>query len=424
MFSFSLRRQAVKSSNRRILTLNNVPRQTAFLGTTRQYSILNQVAPGQRRLFSPWLAAFLVAGVAASGYGGFMLYQTLTMWPPEIRGDLRNAVRAKYKGDFELSEQHFHRAWNTVQSLPLETLGSQPYLKMTGLAVAFGDVLELSNKTEQAYDVYTQALDLLRQDDVKDTLTGPERLRAVALSSKLGELAAKLNRPKVEEEKWLVWAVEELLRIVKGSSPSSSDSGGGGGSEDVDYHTQGHINLPLLPLPSWMNKTDIGAPLEALGAFYAEAGRLDFAMPLYLNAISLLIPPAPKKSSVEDRCRGAQLMTNLSELIMRGAPTPQTLHQAEAWASQALAVSRKARGEASKSKPVDLCEEVYAAALYNVATFRDMAGDKKTARDLYRDGLEQARSIGMTEGIVEASKALHRIDLEQRQEKEKEQGKS
>ncbi|KIK60118.1 hypothetical protein GYMLUDRAFT_85491 [Collybiopsis luxurians FD-317 M1] len=106
----------------------------------------------------------------------------------------------------------------------------------------------------------------------------------------------------------------------------------GGGSEDVDYHSQEPINLPLLPLPSWMNKTDIGAPLGALGAFYAQAGRLEppwFAMPLYLNAISLLVPPAPKKSSVDDRRRDAQLMTNLSELIMRGTPTLQ----AEAWAS-------------------------------------------------------------------------------------------
>lgn len=64
-------------------------------------------------------------------------------------------------------------------------------------------------------------------------------------------------------------------------------------------------------------------------------------------------------------------MGNLSELIMRGAPTPETLHQAEAWASQALAVTKKARQEASK--PINQCDEVYAAALFNVATFRDVS---------------------------------------------------
>ncbi|KAJ3715252.1 hypothetical protein DFJ43DRAFT_1102677 [Lentinula guzmanii] len=372
------------------------------LSVTRPYSILNQLPPARRRIITPWFATFLLGGVVLSGYGGFILYQTLTMWPPEVRSDLRNAVRAKHKGDLESSEQHFHRAWNTIQTLPIDLLGSQPYLKLTGMAVALADVLELSNKKQNAYDVYVHALKLLQQDQVKATLTGPERLRAVAISSKLGELAKELKRSKTEEEKWLVWAVEELLRIVKG--PSKDDS-----SEDVDYRHQGSFNLPMLALPSWISKTDIGAPLEALGSFYAGSGRLDFAMPLYLQAISLLIPPAPKKSTPEDRCRGAQLMGNLSEMIMRGAPTPETLHQAEAWASQALAVTKKARADASK--PIVQCEEVYAAALFNVATFRDMAGDKKVARSLYRDGLEHARSIGMTEGVVEASRALHRLDM-------------
>ncbi|KIK60128.1 hypothetical protein GYMLUDRAFT_73977 [Collybiopsis luxurians FD-317 M1] len=50
-------------------------------------------------------------------------------------------------------------------------------------------------------------------------------------------------------------------------------------------------------------------------------------MALYLNATSLLIPPTPKKSLVEDRRRNLQPTTNLSELIMRRAPTPQTLQE-------------------------------------------------------------------------------------------------
>ncbi|KAF5359966.1 hypothetical protein D9757_012147 [Collybiopsis confluens] len=63
--------------------------------------------------------------------------------------------------------------------------------------------------------------------------------------------------------------------------------------------------------------------------------------------------------------------------------------------------------------------EVYAAALYNFATFREMAGDKATARSLFRDGLEQARSIGMSETIMEeVSSALRRLDMEQKREKE------
>lgn len=64
-------------------------------------------------------------------------------------------------------------------------------------------------------------------------------------------------------------------------------------------------------------------------------------------------------------------MGNLSEMIMRRPPSPDTLHQAEAWASQALAVTKKARAESSK--PIDPCEEVYAAALFNLATFRNVS---------------------------------------------------
>lgn len=64
-------------------------------------------------------------------------------------------------------------------------------------------------------------------------------------------------------------------------------------------------------------------------------------------------------------------MGNLSELIMRNPPTPEILHQAEAWASQALANTKKARQETRK--PIEKCEEVYAAALFNLATFRDVS---------------------------------------------------
>ncbi|KIK60130.1 hypothetical protein GYMLUDRAFT_244565 [Collybiopsis luxurians FD-317 M1] len=161
------------------------------------------------------------------------------------------------------------------------------------------------------------------------------------------------------------------------------------------------VNLPLLPLPSSVNKIYRSADTDPQNS--------SFVIPLYLEAIFLLIPPAAKKASVEDPRGDAQLMTDLSELVMRGTQTPQTLHQSEAWASQAIAVKMKARGEAYKS--LDVCEEIHAAALYDVTTFRDMAGNKKSVRDLFRNWLDQARSIAMTEGIVESSKAWHWIDL-------------
>ena len=46
-----------------------------------------------------------------------------------------------------------------------------------------------------------------------------------------------------------------------------------------------------LGLPSWVTKTDMGGALETLGNLYARRGNVEYAMPLYLQTISLLLPP-------------------------------------------------------------------------------------------------------------------------------------
>ncbi|KAG7090179.1 hypothetical protein E1B28_011786 [Marasmius oreades] len=379
-------------------TRTNSPLGALLLHRTRNYashSALEDFYHPKKRRFGPWFIGFLAVGFGMTAYGGYILYETLTIWPPEVRADLRDALTAKMKGDLHLSERYFHRAWKTIQTLPISSLGTQPYLKLTGVAVSLADVLEVANKPERAYDVCAEALGILQREDVMGTLKGPERLRGVALASKLGELAEQLGKPREEEEKWKVWAVEEILRVVKAEATEEKKT----------------LDLPMMPLPKWITKADVGAPLQQLGAFYARTGKLEYAMPLYLQAISLLIPPAPKQSSPEDRCRGAQLMGDLSELLMRGKPTPERIHQAEAWATQALAVLQKTRGELNR-KEIRICEAAYAAALFNVAAFKEMANDTQTARKLYKEGLEQSRAISMQEGIVEASEALMRLDSE------------
>jgi len=68
-----------------------------------------------------------------------------------------------------------------------------------------------------------------------------------------------------EEEKWLVWGVEEILRIVQDSQTKS----------DVGMLDESRMVLAELELPGWVTTTDLGAPLEALGAFYARSGNLE-----------------------------------------------------------------------------------------------------------------------------------------------------
>ena len=117
-----------------------------------------------------------------------------------------------------------------------------------------------------------------------------------------------------------------------------------------------------------------------------------YAIPLYLQAISLLVPPpnSGKRVSAAEICRGAhlpplivlvtscdnphhagaQLMSNLSELLMRGSPSPQKVHQAELWAKQGLSVIEKtqknARGSRSESEGLQIFEVIREQTYYLV----------------------------------------------------------
>lgn len=132
-------------------------------------------------------------------------------------------------------------------------------------------------------------------------------------------MAETYQLPVAEEERWLTYAVEELLRIIRDETAKATLV--------VEGDSESKDNTPLmlaeLEMPPWVTKTDVGAPLEALGRFYAREGNVEcvqvvsvvvetdggfsYAVPLYLQAVSLLVPPSSskKKSTSEERCRGA-----------------------------------------------------------------------------------------------------------------------
>ncbi|KIY64987.1 hypothetical protein CYLTODRAFT_380096, partial [Cylindrobasidium torrendii FP15055 ss-10] len=319
------------------------------------------------------------------------------MWPSEIRQDLREGVRLKQKNEWEESSRFLYRAWSAAKQLPVETYGDEPYMKLSGVAAVLGDVLEQNGQHEEAYRIYTESLEMLKTPQT--TLTPDERLRAVAISSKIGEMAETLKRPAEEEEKALQWAVEEVLRLVKEANAGEIDPQAEGSAETEK-------TLSELELPSWISKTDVGAPLENLAAFYKRAGKLDFALTLYLQAISILIPPPPKESPAEDKCRGAMMMGHLVDLILRkpGKLTPEKHHQADAWAKQGLMVIQKTRKESQEMVP--LCEVAYSSALFNVGLMRQLEGDKDLARRFYVKAMEHSKAIGIKEGVEAGEEAL------------------
>ncbi|KAF9003197.1 hypothetical protein BDZ89DRAFT_1240601 [Hymenopellis radicata] len=193
----------------------------------------------------------------------------------------------------------------------------KPYLKLSGVGIALADVFELDGELEQAYNLYQEVFKMMQD---ATGLTGNERLCVVAIADKIGEHAETLNKPQAEEEKHLQ-AVEEVLRLVEEANDGEIDP-------DVD-----NLVLADLDLPPWASLLDVGAPLEALAGFHRRIGHI------------ILIPPPPKESPPKDQCRGAQLMGNISELILHrpGKLTPERLNQAESWAKQALATLQKTR---------------------------------------------------------------------------------
>ncbi|KAF8149961.1 hypothetical protein B0H34DRAFT_802091 [Crassisporium funariophilum] len=381
--------------------------------------------PPSSNPFPPILTALLVLGVGVTAYGLYDIFGVMTMWPQEVRKDLRDGLKYRNRGEFLTSAQYLARAWETTKSLSLDTFKPHPLLKTTGVAIVLAGVLEEDHKLEHAYRIYEEALWQLRtanlavpsssSADATNTtpsrpdlgpetlkhLSGPEKMRSVALAYKLGELASTLHKPREEEEKWLVWAVQAIVTSVL--EPVAA-------VEVVDGENHAVVLMAEeLKLPRWVTKHDIAAPFEALGGFYAKVGNVNYALPLYLQAVTILIPPAPAKSAPEDRCRGAQLMGNIAELILHNGLSPEAVLQAESWAQKGLDVVTSAR-QFSTSNKHDVCEVAYAVLLYNVAMLRELSGDRGRARDLFMDSLDQSKSIGLDEGIKHAQDALSSLD--------------
>ena len=114
--------------------------------------------------------------------------------------------------------------------------------------------------------MYAEALDRLGQ---ANGLTRNERLRAVAIAHKLGEMAEAYQLPQEEEERWLVYSVEEMLRVVRDDQQGRGRTDGTAEVVESDQP----VSLDELELPRWVQKMEVVAPLQALGTFYSRVGK-------------------------------------------------------------------------------------------------------------------------------------------------------
>lgn len=104
------------------------------------------------------------------------------------------------------------------------------------------------------------------------------------------------------------------------------------------------------------------------------------------------------------------LSTSLAQQkIPPGAPV--TRHQlieesATKWAQKALKV-------AENIKPPDRTEECdtgCAVAMYNLAEFAEMLGDRDLARQRYMEAVSLAKGLELTEGVEKAEEGLRRLE--------------
>ncbi|TFY81668.1 hypothetical protein EWM64_g2349 [Hericium alpestre] len=155
--------------------------------------------------------------------------------------------------------------------------------------------------------------------------------------------------------------------------------------------------------------------MEALAEFHAKTGNTEYAVILYNHVLALLHNKRTGDTFLpEDLCRAATVLNNVAGVLMRGAPTPETLDTAEDFARRALEVL----GDAAKNKksisPEDLqtCAHTFAVTLFNIGSLREMHNDRDTARAFYQASLKRSKELDLPEGISEAKQALRRLDRE------------
>lgn len=326
-----------------------------------------------------------------------------------------------------------------AQSLPEERFGDDALLKVSGISIALASCLENSGDYLSAYEAYTDSLNWVRIH----ATTAEERLRAVALAQKSGDLAkipevATLLPPlssgrdengtiTSHAEQHLRWSVEELLRLAIPPETRSKVLEGNGDSQPVV--------LAELDLPPWLDSVSLGASLEALGQLYASQRRSALAIPLYIQAINLLMPPKssadqkPKNPTVAERCRTGILMNNIAQLIIDARDVHGKIDDSLAWALRGLDIVAftlrgtgwdQKGGQGIKNVQGDderrtnevkaLCYTAEVALLINLGELSRIKKNDCKAREFFQKAYVRSDLYGMREARSRAAQALSELE--------------
>ncbi|SJX61281.1 uncharacterized protein SRS1_10276 [Sporisorium reilianum f. sp. reilianum] len=448
--------------------------------------------PGAVRVGTLFTSLIALA-VAVTGYGLYEYYTSFSAWPVSIRDDLRAALKARNRGDARRAESYFRKALATARAIKAELNERTPtpkgapqgevgeaMLKISGIAIALAALLEGEGRVEESYgvleDVWDEVMQRGKYVDVGEEKgewkrSDRDRMRAVQIAQKLGMLGqlpevriALLNKAKLAHaaqaqdgednkfrfsltgtadsqdpaERWLVWSVEELFRLVLPTDVHASALAAAAAAPSAQTAQPApptlttvapptSISLADLDLPAWVTKLDLLASIESLGTFYATKNLPEYAVPLYLQTLSILLPPHPASSpTASERCKAGLVMNNLSQLL-----SGRNIKDATQWALKGLEVTDKTVQLAGFEAPPTAqvvhssdertsevrteCLGVKLTLLYNLGVLHDMAGDKCQARVYFQKAYALADTIGgPTSSVAKAKAAESLARLERR----------
>ncbi|KAG1461243.1 hypothetical protein G6F56_005772 [Rhizopus delemar] len=242
------------------------------LAQNNQYTTQKRLFQTQTRIFHKHSssAALVSLGLIFLGIGFYHHLSDIQKYPPSIRRSLRKALYYQQDKDLNLAIKYFNEALaEALQSSEMEKNGAP----LTGIMIQLGTLQERMGRLPDARRTLTLALRHLlglENEGVKTSsdeaifqtelsaLPALEQKKAVGIAQKLGDITATLKMDK-DAEKWYEWSVEHLLSVS--SKPVS------------EYGDTDHAIFDEEHMPRWLTKTDVGAALEAFGAFYASRNK-------------------------------------------------------------------------------------------------------------------------------------------------------
>ncbi|MCJ1357770.1 MAG: hypothetical protein MMC33_007766 [Icmadophila ericetorum] len=337
------------------------------------------------------------------------MVETFHNFPEPVANKIR---RALYYSNIELDPK---RAINYYkQALDLANdLGMDPFS-----AEIIGTKLQLAAFMEKIhqYEKAIQVLEIIRVDCLKwigDGGSKPGREadrnrvlnKVVAISLRLGELYSNKHVKEDEEaERNLVLAVETMLKETKRREDEGIKEGEG----------------------QWMTNEEMGATLESLADYYSTKSQHYLSTPLYIQALSLLLPPSNSSPQTTPptpipSCHTITLMSNLSTSLLLQSPpssfspsTPspskaQQISSAQAWAQQAVETAKEIRGRGVRGEEGEECDRGCAVAMVNLGEMAILEGDSEGARRWFGEGKRVAKAVGWMEGVERAREGEGRV---------------